>query len=405
MTDPTETHRCSICHKTYKRREHLVRHLASHTAARQHSCASCGATFHRTDVLKRHAQTCEGASASSPSTNRRRACDRCVRQKRACSMTRPCHTCKNRGAQCQYSSTPGVTGEVDASSDELIWTSMDVLPTPDTETPLLPLVPGPSSVQLDSLNQGALIPEDVPEFRMEDFQGISFDWIDFLNLNSSTAESRSQSLPVADYRGCSFDFLYRFTSQTGFAASFDCASSEEREQVALSFQRSPSTSGFVPVLLPGERTAASPAIAAFSAMPLDTCQPFPQWLHDPIVIKLQHIILRAKEVITIKPRNSTVTLAWSVPVERKCLQFFSPTRVTKFLELYWSIWHPNVNFLHRPTFDPTQCKSILLAAMALIGEHITQVSYGRNQDAYGNRCLRLSSPGRLRGCENVVQLR
>jgi len=40
----------------------------------------------------------------------------------------------------------------------------------------------------------------------------------------------------------------------------------------------------------------------------------------------------------------------------------------KYLELYWAIWHPNVNFVHRPTFNPIVCKSILLASMALIGK-------------------------------------
>jgi hypothetical protein len=40
----------------------------------------------------------------------------------------------------------------------------------------------------------------------------------------------------------------------------------------------------------------------------------------------------------------------------------------KYLELYWAIWHPNVYFVHRPTFNPMLCKSILLASMALIGK-------------------------------------
>ena len=69
-----------------------------------------------------------------------------------------------------------------------------------------------------------------------------------------------------------------------------------------------------------------------------------------------------------RPNNSTISLTWSPALEQRCLHFFSPPRFAKFIELYWSVWHPNVNILHRPTFDPTSAKSVLLAGMALIGK-------------------------------------
>jgi hypothetical protein len=32
------------------------------------------------------------------------------------------------------------------------------------------------------------------------------------------------------------------------------------------------------------------------------------------------------------------------------------------------VWHPNVNFVHRPTFNPMNTPTTLLAAMALTGK-------------------------------------
>lgn len=92
------------------------------------------------------------------------------------------------------------------------------------------------------------------------------------------------------------------------------------------------------------------------------------WLDDPLSLKTHQILLLVKDVVTIKPRNSAVTLDWSPSLQQACLRFFSPTNLRKFLGLYWAIWHPNVNFVHRPSFDPASTKPAALATMALLGE-------------------------------------
>src|SRR4051812_30725511 len=100
MPDAEGLHRCPVCFKGYKRREHLQRHRSSHTSERPHRCIVCNASFQRTDVLKRHLQTCDGTSTTS--SNRRRACDRCVRQKKACNSLQPCQNCEKRAVRCEY---------------------------------------------------------------------------------------------------------------------------------------------------------------------------------------------------------------------------------------------------------------------------------------------------------------
>ncbi|KAF5236557.1 hypothetical protein FAUST_6471 [Fusarium austroamericanum] len=70
-------------------------------------------------------------------------------------------------------------------------------------------------------------------------------------------------------------------------------------------------------------------------------------------------------------RSGVVELEWSPILEQMCIQFFSPQNLRKFLALYWHIWHPNVNFVHRPTFEPVKAKSTLVATMALIGASVS----------------------------------
>lgn len=43
--------KCSICHSTFRRPEHLKRHFRSHTKEKPFECAQCGRHFSRTYVV------------------------------------------------------------------------------------------------------------------------------------------------------------------------------------------------------------------------------------------------------------------------------------------------------------------------------------------------------------------
>lgn len=80
------------------------------------------------------------------------------------------------------------------------------------------------------------------------------------------------------------------------------------------------------------------------------------------------IVSRIKEVTMVKPRNSIVNLNWTSHVEAACLEFFSGTNISRFLNLFWAGWYPNWPVIHKPTFNLSTTMDILVAAMVVIGK-------------------------------------
>ncbi|OQE18909.1 hypothetical protein PENFLA_c020G01697 [Penicillium flavigenum] len=357
---------CSLCPKRYKRREHLFRHISSHTLQRPYQCHSCDGAFQRADVLKRHLRTCDGGA--SRASTRRRACDRCVRQKKACSSHQPCHSCAKRGAHCWYATDTGPSPRPSQHSS-----AKDIPKDQDMNAQFEDPPPPPSA-------SNTMMPWG---FTLEDLQNFGTSPIDtFLdpasmqcaspiwpNLSALAPESPATFEPVSsDNCRKSLHFLDKFTSNTGLVSSFDCGTQEQREQVAASLDQQilsqlqqrimsmPALSMDVPslVLENNSDTSSTSELSLY-------------WFNDPLSLKTHEILLLIEEVVTIKPRNSSVTLDWSSALRDACLQFFSPSNIRRFLGFYWAIWHPNVNFVHRPTFDMLAAKPTVLAAMALIG--------------------------------------
>jgi hypothetical protein len=232
-----------------------------------------------------------------------------------------------------------------------------------------------------------LIQQAVSQFPLWQSQPPPDPWLDHVNFPQLKATASPDNEPFqheparssasSRYRGYSFKFLSDFTSRTGLVSSFECATLAQRQQIVAAFHQSylehqpPDFLLAAPSLSasPGEVNSHNPALPLNGIFPETDISSWSSWLHNPIVTKLQHIVMLVKNVVTVKPNNSSVTLNWSPALEQRCLQFFSPPRFAKFIELYWSVWHPNVNILHRPTFDPASTKSILLACMVLIGNH------------------------------------
>lgn len=351
--------------------------------------------------MKRHMETCDaGRAHKGMASRKRRACDRCARQKKACNAMSPCQTCQKRGLSCHYSylscSAGPSTGPTSAADDnnlvsDMAWRADDIAGITAAITNTISTVCDPSNqaLSLQYGDFGGAVHNAVSDISLLDSHVnvlIDQEWPGFMSppatygVSQPIASSQSYQSNM-DYQESSFHFLAGFTSRSGLVESFDCGTLSQRREVVSSFV-SRSVGTFANAS--SSTQAASPLDTETGGLLVefdDSCDDlssssldFPastsgwqSWLDNPVVIKLQQIILRIKEVVVIKPRNSTVTLTWSPELERKCLDFFSVTRFGKFLELYWSVWHPNVNFLHRPTFDPMNTPTTLLAAMALIG--------------------------------------
>lgn len=121
-----ECFNCEHCQKSFTRKEHLKRHLTSHTSLRQFSCSICSREFRRRrvhvtladvecysnqgsrDSLKRHMaihghQAAQSFAANSPGIKRTaKACLSCVRSKQRCIGDMPCERCLHKRTRCVY---------------------------------------------------------------------------------------------------------------------------------------------------------------------------------------------------------------------------------------------------------------------------------------------------------------
>lgn len=172
----------------------------------------------------------------------------------------------------------------------------------------------------------------------------------------------SEGPPGPDNMHTSFQFLDKMTSNTGLAYSFDCGTPEERAQVLSSLEREVESECGASSSSP----SSSPEVLDMPGSPLVDGLSL-KWLNDPLSLKTHQILHLIKDVVMVKPRNSSVTLDWSPGLQQSCLRFFSPVNLRRYLGLYWAVWHPNVNFVHRPSFDSTSAKPTVLAAMTLLG--------------------------------------
>ncbi|KUJ14262.1 uncharacterized protein LY89DRAFT_649974 [Mollisia scopiformis] len=100
---------CNVCHRSYRRVDHLARHYRSHTREKPFVCNTCGKGFSRTDLLKRHSighndrKDPRRYPASAPQLARvAQACTACANSKLKCGNQKPCHRCRQRGIACTF---------------------------------------------------------------------------------------------------------------------------------------------------------------------------------------------------------------------------------------------------------------------------------------------------------------
>ncbi|PSR92007.1 hypothetical protein BD289DRAFT_466404 [Coniella lustricola] len=100
---------CAYCGKSFTRKEHLERHIPSHTNVKPHRCSACQLSFSRRDLLQRHHSTYHEARdpmdplpGGVPTVAGRTpiACQNCASAKTGCDKRVPCSRCADKNLPC-----------------------------------------------------------------------------------------------------------------------------------------------------------------------------------------------------------------------------------------------------------------------------------------------------------------
>lgn len=101
---PAKESTCPHCPRTFSRPSHLQRHVQSHLDRNLRdmcSCHQCGRRFARNDILIRHLRSFHGDQVHRTRASRK-SCTRCVLKKVRCNRGHPCHHCVKAKVDCQY---------------------------------------------------------------------------------------------------------------------------------------------------------------------------------------------------------------------------------------------------------------------------------------------------------------
>ncbi|KAH7126508.1 hypothetical protein B0J13DRAFT_148897 [Dactylonectria estremocensis] len=398
LLPPTSAFSCSTCSATFSRREHLQRHLLSHSSDRCFHCIFCEQSFYRRDVLKRHWTSCRqriDAHVDIPTLSqqvrgkKRKSCDRCVRLKRACDLKKPCRTCVTRNEECSYNrvahrgppsssatnlSPPrrqtledlvpdtgleGHQGPIENQFDRTITASpIDALFIPEEQATWNPITRLPSLLQNASPTVTSLIGQEILVSSLSDQAML-------VNVAQPAASALSS---FTLNPGWAFPFLGRFTPSSGLASCFECGTLSERQKLVQHCPGRFASSS-------GDLVALGDKIGDMGASWVTTVVPRrsnfgSEWvpgLNNPLLTLTNEIVQRIKEITISKPRGSKVVIDWSPAIESICFSFFSPANLEKFLLLFWACWYPNCPMFHKPSFAAEASSPNLVGSMALIG--------------------------------------
>lgn len=397
------------------------------------SCVFCKASFSRPDALKRHWTTCKVRLAESwelPQVSskargrKRKACDRCARQKRACVLKnnrQTCQPCAVHNKECSYRRVADAATEHQDQPNDPNYVNLITTGSESTTNEF------PSGISVSSVPQSGVrqspcretVARSNSSFDIAN-QGISWTIYQEFTLGRSQ-NRRPTELNISHI--AEFPFLGRLAKAYGFVGTFECGSFEHRSTISKRLWKpyayrdvselwkralpsgqvfsnyTPSMQGDGLNLLTATNlhdfsnnpkfgeppkklnaTSMTQASHAYSvgtttsehmdvlnvASNLDT---FPGQGDDDALlsIKTYEIVNAIRNAIMDKPKNSTITVTWSYRLEAMCYEFFCPTNIEKFLALYWSCWYPNWPTIHQPTFDSVTADFILVTAMVILG--------------------------------------
>lgn len=302
------------------------------------------------DTLRRHWKSCVARKSTGISIpehqqpgRKKQACDNCADVKQACDGSYPCQRCLLKGLTCSVSR---------------LLRYLSGLPSRDIAAADTQFSDDPSRAGWD------LFRDTESEFAMPD--PVSWGADNTFSMTSVEIDDPStnqvQLFYAANFEASvlvldSFDFLWHFTTCSGLNNSFNYLTSRDCRQSGLSSEKTPeSLNSFTTMtnsnlLIDNNHVHSMPGTM--------------KWIFHPL-------FPRAKEILEALCCNSLEKHNRRVPsiqdmFDEKCIEFFNPINIERFLDLYWTRWHPNCPILHRFSFNITKIPMELLLVMALTG--------------------------------------
>ncbi|OTB15066.1 hypothetical protein K445DRAFT_122131 [Daldinia sp. EC12] len=162
---------CAYCGKSFTRKEHLERHIPSHTNVKPHRCSACQLSFARRDLLQRHHSTyheardpMEPLPGGVPTVAGRTpiACLNCAQAKTGCDKRVPCARCADKNLECQARfarrSSKAALRAAQATAAAMSSTQNQITLPPQTSPPTPATTVNPAFMDIDQ----AVIKPDPP---------------------------------------------------------------------------------------------------------------------------------------------------------------------------------------------------------------------------------------------------
>ncbi|PMD33322.1 hypothetical protein L207DRAFT_608000, partial [Hyaloscypha variabilis F] len=379
---------------SFRRSEHLRRHLACHSSSRPFKCQACHSGFKRRDVLRKHLRGCSlrvhrevAMPEPLPVGKKATSCDQCAQTKKRCDRKFPCSSCTTKHFVCTYERQTSAANQTPAIAEEAPHPSIE---DEDYSSDLE--VNYDFADDLDSSVQFSL-----PNF--PDAEWLDLDWnapFTFQVPKDITIHSEPRSRDLGHNQlqlSCnpqyllhsttkpqpSFDFLLNFTQKSstgGIKSVFNYKRCRlPRTSTCHVFQDSSRHHGASPEnLMSGLQDSYQPGCTSSqSAMSLyrDQNRVSPisliESLDDPMFVQSKAIwdSFRVSRI-----RSAQIALQPVYDPDRadeRCLHFFRPEHLRKFTRLFWDEWYPHCPILHKPTFDVLSAPVLLLVPMTIIG--------------------------------------
>lgn len=307
--------RCSTCQQSFTRNDHLKRHQLRHTGSKPYQCQFCQASFARSDSLRDHYTDCPARGERKiPATNlggrRRHACSLCVSMKLRCDGNSPCNSCRRRKIDCS-----NVDDVVEKSSSSARSTSDATEQVFDR---------GSIRFLLNGGSEGW-----VSSFRFPPGHG--------------DASSKARGTIVTSYNTPGYGVPYTSIPNLGLT-----------DEPFTNLFSGPF--GFLSATPPPAHTPILPFHSESMVVPLN------EGPERPYITALVEAIMHHM------PIDSSIRGAIF-----QNLQFLSTTsRISRFIQSHFTIWHPNARVIHRHSFEPEKVSKRLLAALVLMGALYTQ---------------------------------